>query len=69
MKINLYCIIASLFLAACDMIEYHPYDIDIHGDKDINARNIKVIEEKTKGKTSFTFAVLSDTQRWYDELP
>ena len=67
MKINLYCIIVSLFLAGCDMIEYHPYDLDIHGDKDNNARNIKAIEAKMKGKTEFSFAVLSDTQRWYDE--
>ena len=43
--LNLYCIIISLFLAGCDMIEYHPYDLDIHGEKDINARNIEDIEE------------------------
>ena len=61
--LNLYCIIVSLFLAGCDMIEYHPYDLDIHGDKDNNARNIKAIEAKMKGKTEFSFAVLSDTQR------
>lgn len=56
-----------LLLVSCDMIEYHPYDLDIKGETGINAKNIAAIEEKMKGKTEYTFAVLSDTQRWYDE--
>lgn len=49
------------------MIEYHPYDARIKGETDINAKNIKRIEEICSGKTTIRFAVISDTQRWYDE--
>ncbi|MGM9799532.1 MAG: metallophosphoesterase family protein [Muribaculaceae bacterium] len=67
MKLNYFTLILCAFLSSCDMIEYHPYDTDIKGDKNINERNIKLIEDKMANKTEFTFAVLSDTQRWYDE--
>ena len=46
-----------LLAAGCDHIEYHPYDTDISGEQNINAKNIARIEA----------AMISDTQRWYDE--
>ncbi|WP_303236513.1 metallophosphoesterase [Phocaeicola coprophilus] len=49
------------------MIEYHPYDLDIDGETEVNARNIQRIETALDGKKEFSFAVISDTQRWYDE--
>lgn len=49
------------------MIEYHPYDLDIDGETDVNRRHIEQIEEATRGKDEIQFAVISDTQRWYDE--
>lgn len=49
------------------MIEYHPYDSDIDGDIHINAKNVERIEQSLKGKREIAFAVVSDTQRWYDE--
>lgn len=54
-------------LAGCDMIEYHPYDGRIKGEKNINAKNIEKIEEVCANKDTIRFAILSDTQRWYDE--
>lgn len=51
----------------CDMIEYHPYDLDIDGETGINAKNISLIESGLEGRTEIAFAVISDTQRWYDE--
>lgn len=57
----------TLWLGGCDMIEYHPYDLDIDGETDVNRRNIERIEAATKGKKEIRFAVISDTQRWYDE--
>lgn len=57
----------TILLLGCDMIEYHPYDLDIHGETDINAKNIRLIEEKLNRKEKISFAVISDTQRWYDE--
>ena len=56
-----------LLLGGCDMIEYHPYDLDIDGETDVNRRNIERIETATFGKEEIRFAVISDTQRWYDE--
>ncbi len=52
-------------LASC--VEYHPYDTRVKGEKDINAKNIEKIEKLCSGKRGITFAVISDTQRWYDE--
>lgn len=52
---------------SCDIIDVHPYDGKIDGDTDINARNVQRIEDITRGKTQIRFAVISDTQRWYDE--
>lgn len=57
----------ALFINSCDMIEYHPYDGRIKGETDINRKNIKQIEQNCLGKTTFRFAMISDTQRWYDE--
>ncbi len=54
-------------LLSCDMIEYHPYDGRIKGDTNINEKNIRLIEEKCSGKETVRFAMISDTQRWYDE--
>ena len=64
-----WCIFAFAFLllASCDLIDVHPYDGNIDGDMDINARNIARIEQATRGKSRIRFAFISDTQRWYDE--
>lgn len=53
--------------AGCDMIEYHPYDLDINDETGINDKNIRRIESSLAGRKSISFAVISDTQRWYDE--
>lgn len=42
-----------LLLGGCDMIEYHPYDLDIDGETDVNRRNIerglkRLLTEKRK---------------------
>lgn len=62
-----YCLLLSAALCGCDMIEYHPYDLDIDGETDINSKNIGRIENTLQGKETISFAVISDTQRWYDE--
>lgn len=57
-----------VLLAFTSCVEYHPYDTNITGNTNVNAKNIALIEQQTDGKRSITFAVLSDSQRWYDEL-
>ncbi len=56
-----------LSLSGCNLIDVHPYDADIDGACDINARNIARIEESCAGRNALRIAVISDTQRWYDE--
>ena len=52
---------------SCEMIEYHPYDGRISGKTDINKKNIARIEETCRNKETIRFAMIGDTQRWYDE--
>ena len=56
-----------MLFQGCEMFESHPYDVAVRGEKNLNEKNIKKLEEKLKDKKSFRFAFISDTQRWYDE--
>lgn len=56
------------FLTGCNLIDYHPYDGKIDGETQINRHNIEQIETSLQGRKEIRFAVISDTQRWYDEL-
>ena len=56
----------AVLLSSC--VEYHPYDTHIAGQTNVNAKNIALIEEQCMGKREVKFAVVSDSQRWYDEL-
>ena len=56
-----------LFCAGCQ-VEYHPYDTRIEGEVDINTTHMAEIEQACMGKTTLRFAVVSDSQRWYDEI-
>lgn len=56
-----------LLMGGCELIDYHPYDVRISGETDINARNIVKIEAACKDKTTIRFASMGDSQRWYDE--
>lgn len=55
-----------VLVASCQ-VDYHPYDTRVNGATGINARNIARIEAATQGRRQIRFAVISDTQRWYDE--
>lgn len=54
-------------LSGCEIIEYHPYEARITGSTDINKKNIERIERSLAGYKTFRFAMISDTQRRYDE--
>ena len=56
-----------LTITSCNLLESSPYDARVTGDTGINARNVTRIENALAGKSSFRFAFISDTQRWYDE--
>ena len=57
----------AALLISCELFDYHPYDTRVNGKHNINAQNIQRIEKDCHGKETITFAVISDTQRWYDE--
>lgn len=59
-------ILLSVFFHSCDMLETHPYDVHITGERGLTNKNITLIENQTKGKKTFRFAMISDTQRWYN---
>lgn len=42
------------------MIDYHPYDVRINGETDVNAHNIAEIEQKCKDKTTIKFVTIDD---------
>ena len=48
-----------LLMGSCDMIDYHPYDVRINGETDVNAHNIAEIEQKCKDKTTIKFVTQS----------
>lgn len=58
---------ALLLFAACDMLVSHPYDVHVTGEKNLTEKNIALITESMRGRTSIRFAVISDTQKCYDE--
>ena len=64
-RVILYGIV--LLLCGCDLIEYHPYDVRLHGETGVNAENIARIEEICEGKDTLRFVLMGDSQRWYDE--
>ena len=57
----------ALATTSCDLFEAHPYDTNVSGDKHLTATNIALIETQMEGRTEMRFAMISDTQRWYDE--
>jgi len=63
----LWAITIAALLYSCDMIEYHPYDVDIDGPTNLIQKNIALIEKQCAGKDTIRFIQISDTQRWYDE--
>lgn len=61
-------LLLSLVFSSCEMFEEHPYDVDIRGGRDINARNIARIEPAMAGCKTMRIAMISDTQRSLDDL-
>ena len=57
----------SLFFASCDLIEYHPNDVNIDGPVGLIATNCNLIEHICAGKDTVRFAQISDSQRFYDQ--
>ena len=58
-----------MMLGACDTVfDVHPYDVRVNGETDLNAKNIRKIEQAVKSKDTIRFAVISDSHQWLDDL-
>ncbi|MCD8386970.1 MAG: metallophosphoesterase [Bacteroidales bacterium] len=57
----------ALCCSGCDMLESHPYDVKITGERGLTAKNVALIEDQMAGRDQMRFAMISDTQGWYDE--
>ncbi|MBE6230354.1 MAG: metallophosphoesterase [Bacteroidales bacterium] len=60
-------ILVCSMICSCSALDYHPYDAHITGAKNLTEKNVRLIEEALEGKKEFRFAMISDTQRWFDE--
>lgn len=62
-----YLLFLILFTSCDDVFEYHPYDVNISGEKHINGKNIQEIESNLKDKDTLRVAFVADTQGWLDQ--
>lgn len=62
----LFFVLLALCFSGCDMLETHPYDVHITGERELTNKNIQLIENKMQSKKTIRFAMISDTQRWYN---
>ncbi len=65
-KKSILLLFSLIIFTGCDMFEAHPYDVDLYGERGLTEKNINLIERNLEGKKVFKFAMISDTQRWYD---
>ena len=63
-----FTLLVSTILTACDkVLDIHPYDVRIKGEKNINAKQMALIEQSTSGSDTVRFAFISDTHQSFDE--
>lgn len=56
-------------LSGCDGIfDAHPYDMNLKGERDINATNLRKITTQFKDHDTIRVAFISDTHGWYTPL-
>lgn len=61
-------LMATVLLTGCGLFDVHPYDGRTNCELQQNVRNMAKIEAKMRGRDTVRFAVISDTQRWFDEM-
>ena len=52
----LLCLTVLLLSSCSGVFDIHPYDVNVHGEKDINAKQMKVIESKFADKKTLRVA-------------
>lgn len=63
-----YYLLFAICLVSCDLIEYHPYDLESDNQpSNWNQTNINRLAEKDDNTDTLRFIFMGDTQRHYDE--
>ncbi|MBE6299168.1 MAG: metallophosphoesterase [Bacteroidales bacterium] len=65
---KIFIFIIIIIFSGCEMFEPHPYSGKIDGELHINAKNIELIENRCISNKQIKFAVISDSQGWYNQL-
>ncbi len=65
-----FCLPFMLLVSACEKFEYSPNEVKLKDEeKDLTRKHLeKIAALQLDKRSSFKFAVISDTQRFYDEL-
>jgi len=66
MKITISLLLGALLFTACDLIKYHPYEMDEDSPRGLTTQNISLIEPRCAGHDTLRFIFMTDTQRQYD---
>ena len=56
--------VLTVVLSSCSGFETHPYDVNIKGEKGINAKQMAIIEKEFANKEELRIAFISDTHLW-----
>ena len=65
-----FCVPVMLLVTACEKFEYSPNEVKLEEEElDLTRKNLdKIAALNLEKKSAFRFVVISDTQRFYDEL-
>lgn len=65
-----FCVPVMLLVSACQKFEYSPNEVKLKDkEQDLTHKNLdKIAALHLENKSTFRFVVISDTQRFYDEL-
>ena len=67
-RCKIFLLLSLLLFNCCELFEPHEYAGKIRGEKSINTTNLYQIENNCRNKEVIKFAVISDSQGWYNQL-
>lgn len=63
-----FALLAGWLFSACQSVfDVHPYDMNLHGEHDINADQIARIRQLFNSRDTLRVAFISDTHQWYTQ--
>jgi 3',5'-cyclic AMP phosphodiesterase CpdA len=65
---SLFVVTLMLIVSGCSLFEYHPYETNVRGEKNLNAKAIREIQSQQTDDDTIRLILMGDSQRFYDEL-